>query len=63
MLVLGRKLNESVFIDTLSGRIEVTVVEIDRNRIKLGFVAPRDVPVFREELLAKPTEGATTAAT
>ncbi len=62
MLVLGRKLNESVFIDTLSGRIEVKVVEIDRNRIKLGFVAPRDVPVFREELLKKPEE-ATTAAT
>ena len=48
MLVLSRKLGEKVFIgDT----IVVTVVDIDRGKIRLGIEAPRDVPVYRQELL------------
>jgi carbon storage regulator len=48
MLVLTRKLNESVRID---GDITVTVVKIDGKQIRLGIDAPRDVAVRREELL------------
>jgi len=48
MLVLTRKLNERVFI---GDNICITVVEIDRGKIRLGIEAPRDVPIFREELL------------
>ena len=47
MLVLTRKLNESIVID---GNITVTVVEVRGNRIKLGIVAPVDVPIMREEV-------------
>jgi len=47
MLVLTRKLNETIVID---GNITVTVVEVRGNRVKLGIAAPVDVPVIREEI-------------
>jgi carbon storage regulator len=47
MLVLSRKLSESIVID---GHIKVTVVEIRGDKIRLGIEAPRDVAVWREEL-------------
>ena len=47
MLVLTRKANEKVRI----GRdIQVTVVAVQHGRVKLGFQAPGDVPVHREEV-------------
>lgn len=49
MLVLTRKLNESIVID---GNIRVTVVAIRGNHIRLGIEAPIEVPVLREELCA-----------
>ena len=52
MLVLSRKLNEKIVID---GGIVVTVVKIDRNQIRIGIEAPHDVPVFREEILPRPS--------
>lgn len=48
MLVLSRKLGQKVFIGE---NICVTVVDIDRGKIRLGIEAPRDVPIFRQELL------------
>jgi carbon storage regulator len=47
MLILSRKLNESIVID---GRISVKVVRIDGDVIKLGITAPADVPVHRQEV-------------
>lgn len=48
MLVLSRKLGESVKI---GDDVVVTVVYVDRVRIKLGIEAPRDVSVVRSELI------------
>ncbi|HYE78408.1 MAG TPA: carbon storage regulator [bacterium] len=48
MLVLSRKLNERIVIN---GNIVVTLVDIDQNKIRLGIDAPKDVPIFREELV------------
>ena len=54
MLVLSRKLGEKIFIGE---NICITVVDIDRGKIRLGIEAPRDVPIYREELLPlKPAE-------
>lgn len=55
MLVLSRKLNESVIIN---GTIRVTVVGIRHNQIRLGFEAPDQVGIYREELCdsARPVE-------
>lgn len=47
MLILSRKINESIVID---GRITVKIVRIDRDVVKLGIVAPPNVPVHREEV-------------
>ena len=48
MLVLSRRLNEKIYI---GDNICITVVDIDREKIWLGIEAPRDVPIFRQELL------------
>jgi carbon storage regulator len=48
MLVLSRKLGEKIYIGE---NICLTVVDIDRGKVRLGIDAPRDVPIFREELL------------
>ncbi len=47
MLVLTRKLGESIVID---GNIVVEVVQIEGQRVRLGISAPRDIPVRRSEL-------------
>jgi carbon storage regulator len=47
MLILSRKLGESIVID---GRITVKVVRVDGDVIKLGIAAPLDVPVHRQEV-------------
>jgi carbon storage regulator len=47
MLILSRKLNESVVID---GRITVKILRVDGDVVKLGIEAPQDVPVHRQEV-------------
>jgi carbon storage regulator len=47
MLVLSRKKNESIVINN---DVIVTVVEIRGDKVRLGIVAPKDVPVHREEV-------------
>jgi carbon storage regulator len=47
VLVLTRKTNQSIMI---GDEIEVTVLAVSRDKIRLGITAPRDVPVFRKEV-------------
>jgi carbon storage regulator len=47
MLVLSRKKNESIVINN---DVTVTVVEIRGDKVRLGIVAPKDVPVHRQEV-------------
>ncbi|MDB6030012.1 MAG: carbon storage regulator [Verrucomicrobiales bacterium] len=47
MLILSRKLNESIIID---GNIVVKVLRIDKDTVKLGIQAPSELPVHREEI-------------
>jgi carbon storage regulator len=47
MLVLTRKTNQSIMI---GDDVEVTVLAVSRDKIRLGISAPRDVPVFRKEV-------------
>lgn len=48
MLVLTRRVNETIVIDN---RIKVTVISIEEDKIRLGIDAPQEVPVVRQELL------------
>ena len=47
MLVLARKLGESVVVD---GRIRVTVLRLEGDVVKIGVEAPADVAVHRQEI-------------
>lgn len=48
MLVVTRKTDESIII---AENIEVTVLEITRDRVKIGISAPKDVKIIRNELI------------
>lgn len=56
MLILVRKAQQGIWIE---GDIWVTVLSVERDRVKLGISAPGDVKVMRVELLVghKPPEG------
>ena len=47
MLILSRKINESIVID---GKIRVKIVRVDGEIVKVGIEAPADVAVHREEV-------------
>jgi carbon storage regulator CsrA len=48
MLVLSRRVNEKVVLPSL--QVTVNIVAIKSGVVRLGFEAPRDVPVLRQEL-------------
>jgi carbon storage regulator len=54
MLVLSRRLGESIDID---GVVTVTLLEIRDGRVRLGFEADRSVKVLRSELLGRRGSG------
>jgi carbon storage regulator len=54
MLVLSRKHSESVVVGDPAGRSEemlkITVIEITKSKVRLGFEAPDSIPVHRWEV-------------
>ena len=50
MLILTRKVDQAIVIQ---GNILVTVLRVERDRVKLGISAPEEITVLREELLAR----------
>lgn len=47
MLALSRKKNEAIIINN---NIEVTILEVKGDQVKVGITAPREVPVYRKEV-------------
>ena len=47
MLALTRKKGESIVI---GNNIEVTVLEIRGDQVKIGIAAPKEVPIYRKEV-------------
>ncbi len=50
MLILVRKVQQSIWIE---GDIRITVLDIERDRVKLGISAPAHVKVMRQELFSE----------
>jgi carbon storage regulator len=50
MLVLSRKLNESIVIND---NIVVTVLGVKGDRVRIGIDAPGEIPVHRQEVFEK----------
>ena len=47
MLALSRKKNESIVINN---DVEITVLDIKGDQVKIGITAPKSVPVYRKEV-------------
>ena len=47
MLALSRKKNEAIMINN---NIEVTILDIRGEQVKLGIAAPKEIPVYRKEV-------------
>lgn len=60
MLILTRKLGESIAIDD---GIKITVVALKGNQVKLGIDAPANTKVYRQEIYTKIIEANRQAAT
>ena len=47
MLALSRKKNEALIINN---NIEITILEVKGDQVKIGIAAPKEVPVYRKEV-------------
>lgn len=50
MLALSRRINETIII---GNDIEITVLEVKGDQVKLGISAPKSVPIYRKEIYAQ----------
>ena len=54
MLVLSRKLDEDIVIGEGENKVIVRVVEINGDKVRLGFIAADNVAIMRKEVIKKP---------
>jgi carbon storage regulator len=51
MLVLRRKVEESIVLFRFSKKIKISILAVEGKRVKIGISAPPDVSIVREEHL------------
>ena len=47
MLALSRKKNEAIIINN---NVEITILEVKGDQVKVGITAPKEVPIYRKEV-------------
>lgn len=47
MLALSRKKNEAIVVNN---NIEITILEVKGDQVKIGINAPKEVPIYRKEV-------------
>jgi len=58
MLILTRRVGETIIIELPTGElIDVTVLGVKGNQVRIGTQAPDNIPIMREELLASTERG------
>ena len=50
MLALSRKKNEAIVINN---NIEITILDVRGDQVKVGIAAPKEVPIYRKEVYAQ----------
>jgi len=58
MLALSRKKDEAIVINN---NVEITIIEIKGDQVKLGISAPKSVPIYRKEVYLQIQEANKTA--
>lgn len=53
MLVLTRKIGDTIMIGDGDESIEVVILSIDRNKVRVGVKAPPEVSIHRDEVYAR----------
>ena len=59
MLALSRKKDEAIVINN---NVEITIIEIKGEQVKLGISAPKSVPIYRKEVYLQIQEANKAAA-
>ncbi len=59
MLALSRKKNEALIINN---NVEVTILEVKGDQVKIGIEAPREIPVYRKEVYLQIQEANTASS-
>lgn len=47
MLALSRKKNEAIIVNN---NVEITILEVKGDQVKIGVTAPKEVPIYRKEV-------------
>lgn len=47
MLALSRKKGEAIIVNN---NVEITILEVKGDQVKIGISAPKDVPIYRKEV-------------
>lgn len=58
MLALSRKKNEALIINN---NIEITILEVKGDQVKIGISAPKEIPIYRKEVYTQIQEANTAA--
>lgn len=59
MLALSRKKDEAIVVNN---NVEITIIEIKGDQVKLGISAPKSVPIYRKEVYLQIQEANQAAA-